>query len=278
MLSRQHSYCLVRSTVVAAAASSQLRLAVARHAARQLYSNVATRHLHSNTGLQHLRHHRMFSTKQDRAGTGVANACGATHTAEESTKTFGDKLVILGLSLRGASLIPRLCSFSRVLRFAGTVPMLVGTLVTIYELGGWRLVLSIPVTTAALLGAGKLSDNHFEERLRATVVQELDIGCPDIPRSVIQALEVAPARQYETNSIRLDLLIPLEDGSGAQWRIAACASRKNMSQPWTLTSLQASRGTIDETARAHKFLPPQTRNWDCNAAPVSWQTVYQKEC
>lgn len=277
MLSTQHSYCVLRSTAVAAAASSGLRLVGARHAVRQLCSDATKRQLHSNTGLQHSCRHRMFSTKQDRAGTGVANVPGATHTADKSTRTWGDKIAILGLSLRGASVIPRLCSFSRVLRFAGTGPMLVGSVVTLYELGGWRLLLSIPVTTAALLAAGKLADSRFEEKLRATVVQELDTGCPDIPRHVIQALEAVPARQYETNSTRLELVVPLKDGSGAQWRIVVLGSRKNMSQPWSITSLQASRGVSDETVHAHKMLPAQTRCWDCDAAPVHWESVYQKE-
>lgn len=63
---------------------------------------------------------------------------------EEGPRTFGEKFVVFGLALRGLALVPRLAPAAQALRFAGVGPMAIGAVVSLYELGGWRLMLAIP--------------------------------------------------------------------------------------------------------------------------------------
>lgn len=262
MISAQHSCsALVRSTAVATSVSSGLRLLGARHAARQLRQKASLRQLRPLARIP--LSHRMISTQGK--------------PAEESTHTWGDKLVLFGLTLRGAALVPRLFSMAPMLRFAGGIPMLAGTVVTLYDIGGWKLLLGIPATTVALLTAGKLADNRCDENFRAEIIQDLARECPAIPSSVIEALEATSARQYETNRVRLELQCPADKDASGNWRIVAFGTRDHMSQRWCITSLEASHGVMETQTHLQGLPPPQTRFWDGDAIPIRWEMMYQKE-
>lgn len=78
-------------------------------------------------------------------------------------QTFGEKLVVFGLALRGAALLPRFAGSAQLLRFAGVGPMAVGAAVSLYELGGWRLVLAVPTSVGVAVSASMLTEQKLEE-------------------------------------------------------------------------------------------------------------------
>lgn len=208
---------------------------------------------------------------------------GAADESAEGTKkpatparTWGDKLVLIGISLRGLSMISRLAPYSRLLRFAGTGPMAIGALVTVYEVGGWRLLLGIPSTVAMVFVAGQLADGVFEERLRTEVIADLRTGCPDIPEELFCTLQQTPVHHYETNRFRLEVQLPGVAAGAPHWKVFVSGARQHMSQPWSVTKLQASCGAADEH-KATGIPPPQTRCWDCNTVPVQWNLIWQKQ-
>jgi len=191
--------------------------------------------------------------------------------ARVTARTWGDKLVLLGFTLRGAALLPQLISVSRYLRFAGVGPMLVGSVFTVYEIGGWRLLLAIPVTLSGLSCASMISDAHFEERVKVEVLQDLRKDCADIPEEVLSALQAASVKQYETNRMRLDVQILNEYASSGQFRVVVMGSRENMSQPWSISSIEVLRGVKEGSGSQP---PPQCRYWD--SEPLRWELMWAR--
>jgi len=255
--------CTLHRVAAAASVSHGLRRLGARQAVRQF----------ANAKLQHRGFQRQFSTNKERPAEEATDASGQSSTQR---RTWGDKIVILGITMRGAAMLPRLAPAARLLRFAGTPAMVAGTVVTIYEIGGWPLLLGIPTTAAGLFAAGQVADASFGERLRTEIVQDVRAECLNIPAGAIEALQAAPLHQYETNRVRLEVLCPGESSSGQQWKIVVYGTRENMSQPWSVTTLQVSCGVVEEHSLAQGALPPQTRSWDRDAAPMRWKSVWQK--
>lgn len=72
--------------------------------------------------------------------------------------------MVFGLALRGMALMPRFAPAARLLRFAGVGPMAVGAAVSLYELGGWRLVLAVPGSVGLAMSASALTEKKLEER------------------------------------------------------------------------------------------------------------------
>jgi len=87
------------------------------------------------------------------------------HFSPHSRQTFGEKLVVFGLALRGMALLPRFAPAAQVLRFAGVGPMAVGAAVSLYELGGWRLLLAVPGSVGLAVSASVLTEKKLEENL-----------------------------------------------------------------------------------------------------------------
>lgn len=250
----------LRSTVVTGSISTGLRLIGTRHAARQLRWN-------NQPQLSAL--HRRYATRRDQEAAG-------TSESEVASRSWGDKMVMLGITLRGFSMIQRLAPMASMLRFAGTGPMLIGAVVTVYELGGWRLVVSIPSTVAAILAASQLADKKWEEDLRREVAQELKMGCPEVPAVVVEALLSAPAHHYETNRIRIEVQCHDDASNNIQWRITLYGTRQRATQPWSASMLQASKGATEERCLGADQPPPQTRFWDGHTPPVRWQLAWEK--
>merc|ERR1719440_1107468 len=167
---------------------------------------------------------------------------GEAEKAQQISRTWGDKLVLVGLSLRGAAMFPQLAGMCRLLRFAGTAPMVMGAVVTVYEVGGWTGVLAIPTAGVVFATAGTLSDKMFEERLRAEIRQDIAAGCPEAPKELLEAAKLAPMCEYETNRIRLDVKWPAEPTTQHEWQIVCYGVRDNMSRPWSVKSLRVSSG------------------------------------
>lgn len=71
--------------------------------------------------------------------------------------------MVFGLALRGAALLPRFAGSAQLLRFAGVGPLAVGAAVSLYELGGWRLVLAVPTSVGVAVSASMLTEQKLEE-------------------------------------------------------------------------------------------------------------------
>lgn len=200
----------------------------------------------------------------------------AETTGKATERTYGDKLAALGLSLRAAALLPRLAPLSQALRFAGAGPMIAGTLVTLYEIGGWRLLLAIPTTTAACLSLEGYVDAQRESDFKADVSGILTETCPSFPKHFFEDLQSASARQYETNHICLEVSAVGEAGD-QKWHAIAYGQREHACQKWVITSVSASRGKVDMKEISRGLPPAQTRTWGCSTAPFCWEIVYQTE-
>lgn len=191
---------------------------------------------------------------------------------EETPRTWGDKFVVVGLVLRGAAMLPRFAGSAQLLRFAGVGPMMLGTVVTAYELGGWKLVLGVPAACLAYAGTSIVADTVLESRLKEEVIRDLQQSCPDVPEEAFEALRQVRACQYETNHVKLQVEWP---ASGPQWRIEVLAERQTSfsPQPWSVTKLKM----LSARAGMHNGeLPPQTRNWDFRVQPVQWDLLWNR--
>jgi len=193
----------------------------------------------------------------------------------EPSSAWGGVIVIFGAAIRGAATLPRFAAMAGPLRFAGAPMMLLGSVVSVYELGGWRLLLGIPATAVAAFAGGTVLDARRERTLKEDAVQEVRAGCADVPSDALDALREAPAREYETNRIALDVDWPAaaRAGSTEQWRLHVSASRQNIFKPWSITSLRASHADMSNLKRlgAAGGPPPQTRHWDPEATPIRWE-------
>lgn len=254
--------CALHKGASLAPIASALRLG-SRHARRRL----APTAFHSR-----VIPYRSFSTQHQQASKSTTSRY---RDVDPSTRTWGDKMVLLGLSMRGAAMLPQLAYASRVLRFAGTGPMLLGSVVTIYELGGWRLLLGIPATAASFVAVGKFADGVHAERFRTETLNEVSVACPDIPAHVVSLLPNAEVCEIETNRVRMEVQHPCDLGSAVQWRIVAYGTREKMWQPWQIVTLQVSCGVPDARYNA-RSLPPQTCDWDFSTAPLRWEVIWQK--
>lgn len=162
-----------------------------------------------------------------------------------------------------------------MLRFAGAGPMLLGAIVSVYELGGWPLLLGLPATIAAFASASNIVEGVWEDQFRDEVIHDLREGCPDIPEGAITALSATRARQYETNRLRLEVQWTADTTGAATWRIEVRGSRPNLSKPWLVTELRALTARVTE--RSPDTPPPQTRFWDSQAPQLQWETVWQRQ-
>mmetsp|Transcript_56470 Transcript_56470/g.132452 ORF Transcript_56470/g.132452 Transcript_56470/m.132452 type:complete len:303 (-) Transcript_56470:34-942(-) len=198
-----------------------------------------------------------------------ANAREQEQKGTEQVETWGDKLFIFGALLRVAAMLPRFAGGAQALRFAGTGPMLVGAVITVYEIGGWKLVVSIPVVIVAGFAVGNASDEQKAEDFKKNIMQELRTGCPELPEEVYPAIHAASSRQYETNKMILEVVWPQGTDSHPQWRCDALAKRSSFLGTWATTSLKVSHAV--ESAKDTSTPPPQTRSWDAHAPQMTWQ-------
>lgn len=239
---------------------------------RALGAKRARQGLARNANLGRFVPHRMFSAQQCEVGKASASR---DRQATLNTRTWGDKMVLLGLSMRGAAMLPQLVSVSRLLRFAGAGPMLLGSIVTIYEIGGWKLLLGIPATAASLTAIGKIANQLHAERFRSDIAHDLSVGCPNIPADLVELLPTAEVHEVETNRVRMEVEWTTSPGRN-HWRIVAYGTRENMWQPWNVRTLQVSCG-VEDACDFARGLPPQSRDWDCNTVPLRWEVIWQKQ-
>merc|ERR1711879_940341 len=142
--------------------------------------------------------------------------------------------------------------------------MLVGAVVSIYELGGWRLLVSIPVLLAGTSGANYLVDASYEDRLKNEVVHDLKEGCPEMPLDMMDAVQSAHCHQYETNCIRLRAECHVSNQQEVPaWRLECLATRSSSFRPWSISALRVSRANGNHRGPAGGACPPpQTRYWN----------------
>lgn len=249
------------STIILPAVAS----ASARHLGIRLAQHPSTRSFVPYTG-----RNRSFATSQKQSNEGSASKTEAA----KPTRTWGDKMVILGISLRGAAMLPRFAQFAPALRFLGGGPMLVGAVVSAYEVGGWRLLLGAPSAVGAALIGGVLMDKQWEDRVKLEAMKELREGCSPLPDEAIASLHSVQAQQYETNRVRVESEWKGDDLNCPHWKILLYGTRRNITQPWSVTSLQVSRsselGEVDS-------LPPQTRTWNRGVGATHWELVWQRQ-
>jgi len=201
---------------------------------------------------------------------------GADAGSQDSNR--GTTVTLLGMSGFALSLFLRNPLAARALRIAGPGGMLVGAVISIYEFGGWRLLVSIPLLVAGTSGAGHLLDASYEDKLKKEIAQDLRDGCPEVPPDLMDATQSAHGCQYETNRIRLYAECNMEQQDAAPWSLECLATRPSGIQPWSVSALRVSRaGDQRRREGGDGCPPPQTRFWNPeHGGPVSWQLVWQK--
>jgi len=249
---------------------------------QSVLSLAAARHLSSSSGAPNKGKHPVDDGHSKSEGTGdrVTETASSQREqgdtkAEHPAETWGDKLFLVGAFMRVAAMLPRFAGSARFLRFAGTGPMIAGAIITVYEIGGWKLVVAIPVAIAAGAAASTASDSRFERQFKESLVAELQEGCPEVPQDVLEALVSSAGKQYETNRMRIEVQWPTNGGEAPQWRCEVLAKRSSFLQSWSPTLISVSRAVVDRQGYAGG-LPPQTRNWDTRAPPVTWQPYWSK--
>lgn len=182
-------------------------------------------------------------------------------------QTFGEKLVVFGLGLRGLALLPRFAGSAQLLRFAGVGPMAVGAAVSLYELGGWRLVLAVPTSVGVAVSASMLTEQKLEEQLKEELLQRLSESSA-VPEKLLLEVRSAKLLNFETNRCKLDVQARTPDG--ISWHLEVRAERKSFPLQWQMTQLYVRSASA---ATGQTSLPPQTRHWDPQQEVLKWSTV-----
>eukprot|EP00930_Biecheleria_cincta_P059122 TRINITY_DN44881_c0_g1_i1.p1 TRINITY_DN44881_c0_g1~~TRINITY_DN44881_c0_g1_i1.p1 ORF type:complete len:253 (+),score=39.15 TRINITY_DN44881_c0_g1_i1:66-824(+) len=206
---------------------------------------------------------------------GRRDFCAEAPKQEKPTPTpttWGEKLLAVGMLLRGAAFLPRLASAAPMLRFAGVGPMALGAVVSVYEIGGWRLVLAIPGSVAVAAGASTFTESRLEEKLKQEIITELHCNCDGLPHDASEALHGACLRQYETNFAKLIVELPAQ--AVGKWRIEVSCQRQCFPSAWSVVTLRVLRSAVIEGL--HETLPPQTRNWRTDAPPTKWELFWER--
>lgn len=221
--------------------------------------------------------------------SGSSTSSSDEKTSSDGAFKPGDLLVMLGGSAVAASFVVRGAAATNILRFAAGGPILaIGAVVSLYEIGGWQLVVAVPASVAAVVAAGHASDTWREGALREEVVSQVRQACPTAPEEVLVMLRTVPACEYETNKLHLKVFWQedVADGQASTvsrpdaWRLQISAVRSSCLHPWVLTALRADTGSIDITSNegTGRKLPPQTRHWKANSEEaMRWHTVWQQE-
>lgn len=176
--------------------------------------------------------------------------------------------MVFGLALRGMALLPRFAPAAQVLRFAGDGPMAVGAAVSLYELGGWRLLLAVPGSVGLAVSASVLTEKKLEEQLKESVQARLsEVGC--VPPELMQ-LPDAKVANFETNRCKLEAVYRRD---GFTWQLEVRAERKSFPLKWEVTQIHVKKGCC---APSGQSLPPQTRHWDPQQEVLKWSTVFSE--
>ncbi|CAK9019487.1 unnamed protein product [Durusdinium trenchii] len=207
------------------------------------------------------------SEQKTKDSEGQGESAQSEEAAQPQAQTFGEKFVVFGLALRGMALLPRFAPAAQLLRVAGVGPMAVGAVVSLYELGGWPLLLAVPGTATLALSASVLVESNLEEQLRADVLQRLS---DEVPPALLEALRSAEVKSFETNRCKIEAQI--RDG-GVSWHLEVRAERRSFPLQWQLTNMQVRTGRPS----SQKGLPPQTRDWKPQEEHLEWTTVAMSE-
>eukprot|EP00931_Biecheleriopsis_adriatica_P102915 TRINITY_DN77818_c0_g1_i1.p1 TRINITY_DN77818_c0_g1~~TRINITY_DN77818_c0_g1_i1.p1 ORF type:complete len:270 (-),score=36.43 TRINITY_DN77818_c0_g1_i1:60-869(-) len=230
----------------------------------------------TRSGLQCPRHFSSGSSSQpDKGADDRSNHRSQERQYEEPVETWGAKFLLVGALLRGAAMLPRFTAAAPMLRFAGAGPLAAGAMISVYEIGGWRLVLAIPGTVALGTGASLLMECKLEDKFKDEVLRCLKASNLDIPDHVVESLREVPVCQYETNLVKFVAEV-LEDAScpSKRWRIEALGHRSAFPARWSLTSLNVATSKPDIASTSFD-LPPQTRNWDAQVQRPQWVHTWQ---
>merc|ERR1712232_654104 len=104
----------------------------------------------------------------------------------------------LGGSAVAASFVVRGAAAANILRFAAGGPVLaIGAAVSLYEVGGWRLLAAVPACVVAGLAAGHASDSWKEQALKEDVASRIRQACPSAPEKAVAMLLTISATEYE---------------------------------------------------------------------------------
>lgn len=184
-------------------------------------------------------------------------------------------MMFAGLASTFASTVIRLGPLANFFRFAGPVPMVIGAVVSLYELGGWRMFLALPATVGTIVGMRRYSETVKETHMKDEAASELQASCPTVPVDAVDAMRLAPAREFETNRLRLQVEWPPTSAGGPEWQLNVTATRDSPFQPWHVDSIRASQGI--RTPEKGNIPPPQTRQWRADAtSSLEWVTVWQR--
>merc|ERR1719476_846292 len=123
--------------------------------------------------------------------------------------------------------------------------MAFGAILSLYDLGGWRLLVALPITFAGFCGASYYSDGQNEALLKGQVEELLLAECPQLPREFTQELQGARGIEFENNKLRLNAtweVQPSVPSEPSHWRIECLATRTSKFGCWSISSLQVSTG------------------------------------
>mmetsp|Transcript_147861 Transcript_147861/g.474671 ORF Transcript_147861/g.474671 Transcript_147861/m.474671 type:complete len:307 (-) Transcript_147861:234-1154(-) len=253
--------------------------------------------LHGSPGVDFRRHFSRQSTpgrptdrgaeaEEEKAAGGAkrkASEQGDAPKEEQEASTSsgsggrGEAMALLGMTGFGLSMVLRNPATARMLRVAGPGGMALGLLLSVYDVGGWKLILAIPLAVAGYSGAGYAFDVSKEQQLKGELAAELREACPELPADIAEVIQNAGGCECETNKFRLQTEWQATK-DGPHWRITCAATRPSRFQPWSISSIEASSGHIElASPRGDGVPPPQTRVWDsASRGPVRWQVLWQR--
>mmetsp|Transcript_1954 Transcript_1954/g.2614 ORF Transcript_1954/g.2614 Transcript_1954/m.2614 type:complete len:299 (-) Transcript_1954:276-1172(-) len=211
-------------------------------------------------------------TEEEKKKAEEAEASKETPSSGSSGR--GEAATLLGMTGFGLSMVLRNPAAARALRVAGPAGMALGVFLTVYDLGGWKLVIAVPVSILAFSCAGYFFDSKEEENIKSALVNEIRTNCVELPSDVAEALPEAQGIEYESNKWRLEKDFEGKTVRDPHWRVRAKATRGSRFSPWVLSSIEVSRGTRVEVKEGESALPPQTRNWDCTKGQLKWEVIW----
>lgn len=209
------------------------------------------------------------------------NDAASEEKQQESRVHKGEAMTFIGIGAFAASMFLRNPAAARILRFAGPGGMLIGAMLSIYELGGWRLLLGLPVAGIGIQVATGVASNRSIETLKSDAIASVSEACPDVPADALEALRKESGTEYETNRLRMEVVWHSDQSLGQSvtdapsWRFEITAERESRFRPWRILVIRTSRSII-EVESADAKPSAQTRSWSASDPPSRrWSIVWQ---
>lgn len=220
------------------------------------------------------------SSEGDKKGKSTEEGGEQSETPEStasSSSVRGETMTLLGMTGFGLSMVLRNPAAAQTLRVAGPAGMALGVFLSVYQVGGWKLVFLIPLAIAGFTGAGYMFDNMQEESFKQRLAEELREHCPQLPSDFAEVLHSARGAEYETNKFRLEARWKVAGAEDAHWCITVAAERSSRFGAWAASSLEVAAGRPVAANGGDGTPPAQTRYWDSKAAgAVKYQIVWHR--